>query len=303
MSNWPSLLLIRSHRSAKKQQIPPTVWLLLAIAFAFVGCRSKPTPDGPIERVVTLTPTTTEIVAALGALELIVGVDRFSDYPPEVADLPEVGGFTDPSFEAIVKLRPDLVIMDDVQSKVIDGLRSASIRTLVLDMHTVEDVRAGLIAVGEVLDRGERAAKLVAEIDAKIDGVSARRSSDGDRPRVLVVIDREIGGLGNMVGAATGTYADQLLALLGAENVLADSGVRYPRLSAERILRAKPTVILDAVHNPGTQSHLDDWNILPSVPAVANGRVVALQDPAYFTPRPRVVTALADLERILYGSD
>lgn len=301
MSNSLSLLTIFFHHVTKKQQIPPLVMVGIAIAIAVAGCTKKRSPDGPIERVVTLTPTSTELVAAVGAIDLVVGVDRFSDYPASVIDLPRVGGFTDPSFEAIVKLRPDLVILDDVQAKVIDGLKSASIRTLVLKMHTVSDIRAGLTEIGEVLGKTERAAELVAEIDATIDRVSARRTADGDRPRVLLVIDREIGGLGNMVGAATGTYGDELLALLGAENVLADSGVRYPRLSAERILRARPTIILDAVHSPGTESHLADWNLLDSVPAVANDRVVALQDAAYFTPRPRVVQALNDLERILYG--
>jgi iron complex transport system substrate-binding protein len=292
--------MIFSHQVTKKQQIPPVVVLGLAISIAAFGCAKKRSPQGPIERVVTLTPTGTELVAAVGAADMLVGVDRFSDYPASVADLPKVGGFTDPSFEAIVKLRPDLVILDNVQSKVIDGLRSASIRTLVLDMHTVSDIREGLTSVGEALGHSARAAELVAEIDATVDRVSARRTADDVRPRVLLVIDREIGGLGNMVGAATGTYGDELLALLGAENVLADSGVRYPRLSAERILRAKPSVILDAVHNPGTESHLEDWNLLDSVPAVATDRVVALQDPAYFSPRPRVVKALTDLERILY---
>ncbi|MCA9676030.1 MAG: ABC transporter substrate-binding protein, partial [Myxococcales bacterium] len=116
--------------------------------------------------MITLTPTATELVAAVGAGATLVGVDDFSTYPPEVADLPRVGSFLSPNLEAILRLRPQLVIADDVHADLEASLRDAGIATLQCDMHGLDDVRRGLVAVGERLDRADAARAAVVRIDA-----------------------------------------------------------------------------------------------------------------------------------------
>src|SRR5262245_12060013 len=113
-----------------------------AALVALAGCKGQaPNPtEKKSLRVISLTPSATELVAAVGGPSLLVGVDRFSSYPPEVTSLPKVGDFIHPDLEAIVSLHPDIVLCDAVQSRVISGLNSAGIRNLPLPLQTVEDV-------------------------------------------------------------------------------------------------------------------------------------------------------------------
>lgn len=288
---------------------------MAACLLAAAGCseRAAPTPapadvpadaraQGPVRRVVTLTPSATELVAAVGAVDLLVGVDRYSTHPERVRDLPKVGDFLHPSFEAIVALAPDLVIADDVQAEVARGLRAAGIRTTTLSMHTIADVHAGLTAVGRALDRDAAAQAVQAEIERALASARARAQSR-ERPRVLGVVDRELGGLGNLVAAGPGSYLDELLTAVGAQNALADYRVRYPKLSAEQILRAQPEIILDLAPAAAPDTGRDDWNRLPELPAVQRARVHVLQDGIYLAPGPRIGQAVERLSALVHGSE
>jgi iron complex transport system substrate-binding protein len=280
--------------------------VLALLSATATGCRDRgapPAADAPPARIVSLTPSATELVAAAGGLGRLVGVDRYSAWPPEVASLPRVGDFLRPSFEAILRLEPDLVVLAAVQTEVAEGLRGAGVRTLALDVHTVADVRDGLRQVGDAIGEPARAAAAIDALDETVAAVRRRAAArqGSARPRVLVVIDRELGGLGNMVAAGAGSYLDELLAVLGADNVLAGAGVRYPKISVEAILRAEPDVILDASFTPDPDAARRDWRPLDTVPAVASGRVHLLNDTMYLAPSPRLGEALRGLEEMIFA--
>jgi iron complex transport system substrate-binding protein len=268
------------------------------------GCDRRPPAPPSGTRIVALTPSTTEIVAALGALPELVGVDDFSSFPPEVIKLPKVGSFMAPSLEAILRLRPSIVLVDDAQGGVSEGLAAAGLTAVKLRMHTLADVRSGLEKTGAALGRADAARAVVAELDAAIDAAAGRAAAHtaagGRRLRILAVIDRESEGLGNMVAAGPGSYLDELLAILGVENVLASSGVRYPKISAEEILRAQPDVIVDASHAALRSGAATDWREM-AVPAVQRGRILLLGDQIYMAPGPRAGQALTSLGDMIYG--
>jgi iron complex transport system substrate-binding protein len=113
---------------------------------------------------------------------------------------------------------------------------------------------------------------------------------------VLAVIDREVGGLGNLVSAGPGSWIDELLAVVGGENVLAAAGVRYPKISAEEVLRGRPDVILDLSY--AARHSVAAWQSV-DVPAVTAGRVRALDDAYLIAPSPRVAEALAALAKAI----
>ena len=238
-------------------------------------------------RVVSLTPSATEVVAALGATGTLVGVDDYSKFPPEVATLPRVGSFTSPNLEVIVSLKPTLVIVDDVHGKVAGALHDAGIPTVECAIHALPDVEAALRTIGGKLGKAREAETVVAGIAAAVATTRARRPAK--RPRVLAIIDREAGGLGNLVAAGPGSYVDELLAIVGAENVLAASGIRYPKLSLEEVLRGQPEVILD-LSFPARQEGTAPWTV--DVPAVKTGRVRVLSQEYLIAPSPRVALAL-----------
>lgn len=264
--------------------------IALALVCAACGRSEQKSQTGGPARIVTLTPSATEIVAALGATDSLVGVDQYSEYPESVKQLPKVGTFLQPNQEVIMSLHPTLVVVDDIHSQVAGALRDRGLETIECDMHALPDVKAALSRIGAKLGKADKAKALVASINDDLDAAAAAKPAK--HPRVLAIIDRETGGLGNIVAAGPGSWLDELIAVVGGDNVLAASGVRYPKIGLEEILRAQPEVILD-VSFPG-RTDLTPWNAL-DVPAVKAGRVKSLSD-AYLTgPSPRVREALARL--------
>jgi iron complex transport system substrate-binding protein len=247
-----------------------------------------------VPRLVSLTPSATEVVAALGATGLLVGVDDYSAFPAEVTRLPRVGSFLAPNLETIAGLKPTLVIVDDVHGQLAGALADAGIATVACAIHGLPDVKAALRAVGARIGRAAEADRVVQGIEAALDRAAADRPAK--RPRVLAVIDREAGSLGNLVTAGPGSWLDELLAVVGGANVLAAAGVRYPKISAEEVLRARPDVILDLSY--AARQGITAWNQV-AVPAVASGRVRALDDAYLIAPSPRVAEALAALARAI----
>lgn len=265
-------------------------WLVLVVAL--LACsRDKPAPTpSTTQRLVTLSPSATEVVAALGATPLLVGVDDYSKYPAEVTTLTKVGSFLTPNLEVIVSLKPTLVIVDDIHKPAAGALRDAGLATIECPIHTLPDVKKALASVGEKIGRSAEAKQVSDQIEAALDAAAAKRPAK--RPRVLLVLDREAGGLGNLVAAGPGSWLDELLAVVGGENVLAASGVRYPKLSMEEVLRTKPEIILDASY--AARASTKEWTVV-DVPAVKDGKVIVLAEEYMVAPSPRVAQALARL--------
>lgn len=276
------------------------MWLLAAALIAVVtSCDRKPAaqPPAAVPRVVTMTPSATEIVAALGAEDLLVGVDDYSTYPPAVTTLPKVGSFLSPNIEAIAALKPTLVIVDDIHGGAAKALGELGVHAVECPMHALPDVKAALLAIGTELGRADVANQRIAAIDHALDAAAAARPAQ--RPRVLLVIDRGAGGLSGLVAAGPGSWLDELLAVVGGENVLAWTTVRYPKISREEILRGNPDVIIDAAFVADTANPGKDWAELADVPAVKQGRIRAAKEPFMLAPSPRVAEALAALAQMI----
>ena len=275
----------------------PHLFRLCALLAIFACSRDDPrsvTPPSEL-RIIALTPSATEVVAALGAVHQLVGVDEYSTYPPEVTALPKVGNFLTPQLERIVQLRPSIVIVDDVHGQAAAALRDAGIETVACAMHALPDVKYALRTIGARIGRAGEAERVIAVIDTSLDAMAANHPAK--RPRVLVVIDREAGGLGGLVAAGPGSWIDELLAVVGGENVLAASGVRYPKIALENVLRSQPDVILDLSY--AARTSVEPWQAV-DVPATRQRRVTGLaNEPFLVAPSPRVAAALETLSRAI----
>ncbi|HET9993383.1 MAG TPA: helical backbone metal receptor [Kofleriaceae bacterium] len=247
-----------------------------------------------VARIITLSPSATEVVDALGAAPALVGVDDYSDYPATVKTLPKVGSFIAPNLEAIVRLRPTVVVVDDIHAQTSGALHDAHVATVECPMHALPDVKTCLRQVGAALGRTHEADAAIAAIDKAIEDARAHRPAH--HPKVLLVIDRETGGIGGIVAAGPGTFNDELLAVVGGDNVLAGAGTKYPKIGAEEVLRAQPDVILD-LSFAGKDS-LAPWDAV-KVPAVATKHVISLFGGALAHPTPRIGEALAVLARAI----
>src|SRR4051812_11300679 len=268
-------------------------YALIALALVCAACdrgeqKSQP-PAGPA-RIVTLTPSATEVVAALGATDSLVGVDDYSEFPESVKRLTKVGTFLQPNLETIISLHPTLVIVDDIHGNVAGSLRDRGLETIECDMHALPDVKSALARVGAKLGRSAQAKTIIESIDHDLDAAAAARPAK--HPRVLLVIDREGAGLGNLIAAGPGSWLDELTAVVGGDNVLAASGVRYPKISLEEVIRAQPDVILDISY---AVFCLKKKRNAVDVPAVKAKRVRGLSDAFLLAPSPRVKEALPRL--------
>ena len=265
--------------------------LLVTLAFALrAGADPALAPAFP--RVVSLNPSLTEILLALGAAPALVGVDDYSARAnAEVASLPRVGGLFDPSLEAIVALRPDLVVLvpSAEQRDLRARLESLGTQVLALENFTLAQLLSSIETLGARVGRGEAARARVAAIRAAF-ASTARATAGRPHPRAVLVLQREplflVGG---------GSYLDEMLRAAGAENVAAKFSEPYPRVDVEWLIAAAPELILDASEDP--QPAAEHWRRWPSLPAVAAGHVVALPAPQVTLPGPRLERALELLAR------
>jgi iron complex transport system substrate-binding protein len=204
-----------------------------------------PKPPAEVTRVVTVAPSLTETVVALGAGERLVGVSRFDELP-QVKALPRVGGFNDISVEAVIALKPHLVVVQKAPSnrKPVETLARLGVPVLALPLTTIADVAEAMTTLGAVLHREAAARALVDELASTRAAMRAAAKARGTRPRVLFVY-----GFAPLVVAGPGSFADELLADCGAVNAAERAPTPYPTYSLEHVVKLAPDVIIDAAQS------------------------------------------------------
>ncbi|GJG86166.1 ABC transporter substrate-binding protein [Gemmatimonadetes bacterium T265] len=257
---------------------------------------------GPARRVVCLIPSATETLVALGAADRLVGRTRY-DVAPEVAALPSVGGGLDPSVEAIVALRPDLVLgwENDRRGEVREKLASLGIPVFSLRTEDTVDVFRNLAAIGRLAGRDSAAAAVAASIHHDFDAV--RRSVAGrPRPRVFYVVSND-----PPMTAGPQTFVAQLVGLAGGQSIFPDVRQSWPTVSMEEIVRRAPDLVVvprgERSRNevPGTAlAELRARGGWRDVGAVRAGHVVTVDENLVNRPGPHVGEAARALRAVLH---
>ncbi len=248
--------------------------------------RLGPPPPAVPRRVVSLAPSATDVVIALGKADRLVGVTKFDD-APEVKALPRVGGFLDPSAEAVVALRPDLVlwITDSGAMPAVARIADLGIPVLALPVIDVADVLASCRALGAALGEPAAGERLAQSLEETIARFRARAAKLPPR-RVLFIVGRD-----PLVVAGPGSYPDELLRVVGGRNVV-EGTVPWPVFPVERAAALDPDLVVDAaVREHGTSGD----RALAAIPAVRRGAVRRLPSDAALRPGPRLARALEGL--------
>jgi iron complex transport system substrate-binding protein len=241
-------------------------------------------------RVVSLAPSATDVVVAIGQAGRLVGVTRY-DTAPEVKRLPRVGGFVDPSPEAVLALRPDLVLW------VTDGSALPSVRriadlgvpVLALPVIGVDDVISTARIIGGVLGDAPAGDRLARRLADGVQRVRAR-AAGLPRPRVLFVVGRE-----PLVVAGPGSYPDELLRIAGAENVVKGTP-HWPVYPLEKAVADDPAIVIDAAR----MEHGSGEGGLRAIPAARRGRLVELDSDDALHPGPNLLAVLQRLFVIVH---
>ncbi len=258
------------------------------------------------ERIVSMAPSITETLFALGLGDRVVGVTPFCEYPPEAKEIARIGAYLDPNLEAVLSLDPDLVVMLVENGQTTPALHKLGLNTLTVCHQNVEGTLASITKIGRKCGATDEARELVAGLRARMQRVQ-RKTAGLPRLRVLFAIERTPGSgtLEDVYIAGAGGYFDKIITLAGGQNAHRDRTVASPVVSAEGIMKMNPQVILDLVvnldqgrHDPATL--LADWQGLARVEAVADGRVHLVEADYFTKPGPRFILLLEDLARMLH---
>jgi iron complex transport system substrate-binding protein len=255
------------------------------------------TLPSPPRRIVSLVPSFTEIVYAVGGEDRLVGVTDFCDHPPAARQKRSVGGMVAPSLETIVALTPDLVVATTAgnSDETFAHLKRLGIPTYVVGVNHFAEMMDLIGRTGELTGRQSTAAPLVARLEERIAAV--RRSvAPFAVPRVLYVLWPE-----PLIVPGRDALVTELIQTAGGRSVTADEAAAYPRFSLEAAVARAPEVIVLANHGTGSKPPpLDPWQRLTSLPAIKGGRVYSVDGNMLHRYGPRVVDGLEMLARLLH---
>jgi iron complex transport system substrate-binding protein len=281
------------------------LWVSLAVAFPVaitdVLGRQVTVVTSP-RRLISLAPSTTEQLFAIGAGDRVVGVTTYDNYPPQVQKIARVGGYVAQSLslEKILSLKPDLVLSrGDIQRPIIEALERLGLPVLAMEPKDFDDVYATMMLLGRLTNHTAQAAQVVAEMQQRVARVRQQVAAIPASQRVTVFYKAYDEPL---ITAGPSTFIGHLIDMAGGRNIFADVHEGYPQVSTEEILRRNPAVILGprrhGIQLPDALSlQHPGWQHLA---AVKQHRLHWLDDDLVSRPGPRLAEALEAVARALY---
>lgn len=265
------------------------VWPVIAAAQAHASppllAQAAPLAGAPPQRIVSLLPALTEAVCVLGACDRLVGVDRYSNWPEQVRQLPQLGGGLDPNVEAIVALQPDLVLTA-ASSPAARRLPALGIPVLVLEPVTFADVQPMLLAVAHRLGLPAPQAQAVwHDIETQLAATAQQVPAHAQGLRVYYEVNPAL------FAAGRASFVGEVMHRLGLDNVVPSHLGAFPKLNPEFVVRANPALIVVAQRESAGLSHRPGWR---RIDAVSKGHVCALSDEqsdVMVRPGPRMAEA------------
>ena len=281
--------------------VPPTTAPTPIILTDVAG--RKVTLAGIPQRIISLAPSNTEILFALGLGPKVVAVDDFSDYPSEAKTLPKIGGTSGKyNFEQIVALKPDLVLAAEITSpETIQKLQDLKLTVAVISVTktSFDSILNDITLVGQMTGQVEQAKGLTRAMQQKIDAIQARVATAKTQPRVYWELDASDPAKPFTVGP--GNFVNDLITLAGGVNVFGTASQPYPQISIEQVVAANPQVIIlsDAAYGVTVDSVLkrSGWE---NIDAVRNKQVYPIDSNLTNRPGPRIVDGFEAVAQLIH---
>lgn len=283
--------MIKNHCSATP--------LLLLVIILFSACTKKTSAANESEvphAIVALSPSAAEILFAVGAADQVAAVSDFTDYPPEAAQKPIVGGFDGKtlSLEKIISYKPDLVYMSDVMHNyMIEQLNSYGIKYYLSTANSIAGVEKEITDIGEITGHAEQAEKVVAQMEEKIAGVRGELPASGT-PKLYY----EVWNVPYMSAGAQ-SFINDVISAAGAQNIFSDLEDAYPIVSEESIITRQPEIIIIPASSGITSDDVKKRSGWQSIPAVKNGKIFIVDDNVYTRPGPRIADVVVELSGLI----
>jgi iron complex transport system substrate-binding protein len=265
------------------------------------GLGRSVTIDKIPQRIVSLAPSNTEILFALGLGDKVVGVTEYCNYPQEVMTKPKVGGFSNVDIEKVVSLEPDLVLATHIHGKtVIPALEKLGLTVVAVTPSSLNEVLDSITLVGKITGQSREASKLIDDLGTRIEAVAdkTRNLSPDQKPRVFYVTWHD-----PLMTAGTETLADDVISSAGGQNIAYDiSGDKA--INLETVIYRDPQVIVASV-DMGSGEDLP-WQYVQTEPrlentqALLNDRVYKIDGDVIHRPGPRIVDALEQMAQFIH---
>lgn len=263
------------------------------------------TLTSPPERIVSLAPSNTEILFAVGAGDKVVGVTNFCDYPYnftawiEAGNMTSIGSFQNPSVEPIVSLDPDLVLASKQSLGATENLRNLGINVLVLDAKNISSVFRDILLVGRATNRHSEAVAVESELRQKMDAISNQAIDATSKPKVY----HEVYPL---MPAGPNTFIDELITSAGGVNVFHDAATRYPSVSSEAVIEKNPDIMVFPDEYMGREHFSETMEDVKNragwelISAVQNNAIYEINSDIISRSGPRLAEALGVLAKIIH---
>ena len=251
-----------------------------------------------VKRIVSLAPSNTEVLFALGLGDRVVGVTKFCDYPPEAQEIEKIGDMM-PNLEKIVALNPDLVLGITGAEEAVTKLEELGIAVLILNPSDLEGIWADIRMVGKAAGAEEEAKELASELKGRVERVTERVAQVEERPRVFCELDAT--DPAKPWTAGPGSFIHTLIELAGGQNIAADAPSPWVQFSAEEIIASDPQLIILADANYGmtaeSVAQRPGWEVIA---AVEERNIHPIDDDLITLPSPRIVDGLEELARMIH---
>jgi iron complex transport system substrate-binding protein len=251
-----------------------------------------------INRIVSLAPANTEMLFAVGAGDKVVGVDEYSNYPAAAAKLPKVGGFLDVNVEAVVGLKPDMVVVSSMHKQPVAQLEQLGIKCFVVEPRNITQVYSSIELLGSLVGREADAKRVVDGIKATIADVARKTSTVSQRKLVFY----EVWG-DPLQSAGPNTYIHEIIVLAGGRNLTADTAEDYPLIGYEVVVARDPDVIVYPTYHGSVDLTAEGLSARPGwsgIKAVRNNALHGIDADLTSRGGPRIGEAVAALAKLLY---
>ncbi|HXG50432.1 MAG TPA: cobalamin-binding protein [candidate division Zixibacteria bacterium] len=273
---------------------------LLLLAVLVAAAQALPVASAaapaPPQRVVSLAPSVTETLFALGFGDRLVGVTTYCDYPAGARKIPRIGGFMNPSLEAILARRPDLVlgVVGATDPVTAGGMRRLGLRVDLISLGSVSDILSAVKSIARLLGNPDAGEELARRIARQIDRVKRRVAPAPRRSTLLVV------GLRPLIAVGGKNFIDELITLAGGRNVAGSAPQPWLNLPDEYVVARAPEVIIEAGMGSERAESWRHWRDLGSIPAVKEGRVYSYPSDKILRPGPRIGEGLEEIARLVH---
>ncbi len=249
------------------------------------------------EKIISLAPSNTEILFALGLGDKVVGVTEFCDYPEEAKSKEKVGGFYNPNLEKLVELKPDVIFATSMHQKVLPDIEKLNLTVFVIDSKSINDVILDIETVGKITDSEKAAEKIIAEMQEKIDIVKEKLATltNEEKPLVYYEIWND-----PIQTVGPGAFIYGIIELAGGKNIAEGAAEEYPLLSLETLVERDPAVIIAGVGSMGAPDKVKERKGWEGMAAVKEGKVYVIDENLVVRPGPRITDGLVEIARILH---